>query len=111
MPYKVETNKFPPLSRAPEADSVETELPPSSVLGQAWQEPSVFPPHLQSAEALIWLTGAVGRLVASKSCGREDRTHTLGVSMEGAHVHSYVLCYQSSDGGVAVTPSLYLPRT
>lgn len=80
-PDMVEDDGFPSLSLAPEEEKDgETHWAPSTTLGEVWHEPSTLPPYLQSADALIWLTGVVGRLVQSKACGREELAHLLDVN-------------------------------
>merc|ERR1712196_342712 len=66
-PSTLDSDSFPSLSLAP---ALEEESPihhvPSEVLGDVWYEPSTLPAHLQSPDALIWLTALMGRLIVSK---------------------------------------------
>jgi len=71
---------FPSLSLEPEVEPEQNmSWVPSEMLGEAWQEPDAMPKHLQSADALVWLASFVGRLVVSKSCGREEMRHLLNL--------------------------------
>jgi len=77
-PDAAEEAGFPLLSLAPELEpEVTTQWAPSAMLGEAWEDPSALPQHLQGAEALVWLSALVGRLVESKSSGREEMCYLL----------------------------------